>query len=106
MCPVAPFRNSRSVPQRTQKVHAFTLIELLVVIGIIALLAAMLLPALGKARYRASQVNEMSGARQLLIAWNLYAEDHADSVLPGYRYGLSATDFQGRPVNHPINTPN
>jgi hypothetical protein len=45
----------------------------------------------------------MSGARQLLIAWNLYAEDHADSVLPGYRYGLSATDFQGRPVNHPIN---
>ena len=81
----------------------FTLVELLVVIGIIALLAAMLLPALGKARYRASQVNEMSGARQLLIAWSLYAEDHSDSVLPGYRYGLTATDFQGRPVNHPIN---
>jgi type II secretory pathway pseudopilin PulG len=79
------------------------LIELLVVVGIIALLAAMLLPALGKARYRASQVNEMSGARQLLIAWTLYAEDHSDTVLPGYRYGLTATDFQGRPVQHPIN---
>jgi prepilin-type N-terminal cleavage/methylation domain-containing protein len=63
--------------------RAFTLIELLVVIGIIALLAAMLLPALGKARYRASQVNEMSGSRQLLIAWSLYAEDNSDSVLPG-----------------------
>jgi prepilin-type N-terminal cleavage/methylation domain-containing protein len=83
--------------------RAFTLIELLVVIGIIALLAAMLLPALGKARYRASQVNEMSGSRQLLIAWSLYAEDNSDSVLPGYRYGLMATDFQGRAVNHPIN---
>jgi len=82
---------------------AFTLLELLVVIGIIALLAAMLLPALGKARYRASQVNEMSGARQLLIAWTLYAEDHSDAVLPGYRYGLVANDFQGRPVQHPIN---
>jgi hypothetical protein len=58
---------------------------------------------LGKARYRASQVNEMSGSRQLLIAWSLYAEDNSDSVLPGYRYGLNATDFQGRPVSHPIN---
>lgn len=85
------------------RLHAFTLIELLLVIGIIALLAAMLLPALGKARYRASQVNEMSGSRQLLIAWSLYAEDNSDSVLPGYRHGLNASDFQGRPVNHPIN---
>jgi hypothetical protein len=75
----------------------------LVVIGVISLLAAMLLPALGKARYRASQVNEMSGSRQLLIAWSLYAEDNSDSVLPGYRYGLNANDFQGHPVNHPIN---
>lgn len=97
----SPVWTSPALPGR--RIHAFTLIELLVVIGIIALLAAMLLPALGKARYRASQVNEMSGARQLLIAWSLYAEDHSDSVLPGYRYGLNATDFQGRPVNHPIN---
>jgi len=97
----SPVWTSPALPGR--RIHAFTLIELLVVIGIIALLAAMLLPALGKARYRASQVNEMSGARQLLIAWSLYAEDHSDSVLPGYRYGLNATDFEGRPVNHPIN---
>ena len=103
MCIVPPsYLRSASVPQG-KRFHAFTLIELLVVIGIIALLAAMLLPALGKARYRASQVNEMSGSRQLLIAWRLYAEDNSDSVLPGYRYGLNATDFQGHPVNHPIN---
>jgi len=103
MCIVPPsYFRCASVPQG-KRFHAFTLIELLVVIGIIALLAAMLLPALGKARYRASQVNEMSGSRQLLIAWRLYAEDNSDSVLPGYRYGLNATDFQGHPVNHPIN---
>ena len=103
MCIVPPsYFRCASVPQG-KRFHAFTLIELMVVIGIIALLAAMLLPALGKARYRASQVNEMSGSRQLLIAWRLYAEDNSDSVLPGYRYGLNATDFQGHPVNHPIN---
>ena len=103
MCIVPPsYFRSASVPQG-KRFHAFTLIALLVVIGIIALLAAMLLPALGKARYRASQVNEMSGSRQLLIAWRLYAEDNSDSVLPGYRYGLNANDFQGHPVNHPIN---
>ena len=103
MCIVPPsyFRCASGPPGK--RFHAFTLLELMVVIGIIALLAAMLLPALGKARYRASQVNEMSGSRQLLIAWRLYAEDNSDSVLPGYRYGLNANDFQGHPVNHPIN---
>jgi prepilin-type N-terminal cleavage/methylation domain-containing protein len=90
-------------PSRRKGAHGFTLIELLVVIAIIALLAAMLLPALGKARYRASQVNEMSGSRQLLVAWRMYAEDNNDSVLPGYRYGLEAHDLQGRQVPHPIN---
>lgn len=90
-------------PFRRRGAGGFTLVELLVSVGIIALLAAMLLPALGKARYRASQVNEMSAARQLLIAWSLYAADHSDSVLPGYRYGLEALDFDGRQVPHPIN---
>ncbi len=81
----------------------FTLIELLVTVGIIALLAGMLLPAMGKARYRAAQVNEMSATRQVLLAWRVYAEDSGDSVLPGYRYGFEAHDFRGNPVTHPIN---
>jgi len=97
------FQSGSVSSRRRGGAEGFTLVELLVTIGIIALLAAMLLPALGKARYRASQVNELSSARQLLIAWRLYADDHSDTVLPGYRYGLEALDFEGRPVPHPIN---
>lgn len=82
---------------------AFTLVELLVVVAVIALMAGLLIPALGKAKYRAAQANETSSARQLMIAWHLYAGDHNDSVLPGYRHGLEAKDLHGRSIPHPIN---
>lgn len=83
--------------------QGFTLVELLVVIAIIALLAGMLLPALGKAKGQARRANEINSARQLMIGWQLYADDHESRVLPGYRYGYPAQDFQGRDVTHPIN---
>jgi hypothetical protein len=38
-----------------------------------------------------------------MIAWHMYANDHNDSVLPGYRYGLEAKDLKGNQVPHPIN---
>ena len=66
---------------RCGKACAFTLIGLLVVIAIIAILAALLLPALAAAKKRAWSIACLNNVRQLEVCWHLYATDH-NSVLP------------------------
>lgn len=67
--------------------RGFTLIELLVVVSIIALLVAILLPALSKARKQAKQVVCGVHLRQIGTVFFLYAQDYQDVLPPSYGGG-------------------
>jgi len=88
-----PATNRSSVllaPSSSRQSRGFTLIELLVVIAIIAILASMLLPALGKAKQKALGISCMNNSKQLALAWILYADNNND------RLALNPWDLSGQ----------
>ena len=76
--------------------RAFTLIELLVVIAIIAILSALLLPALTGAKSQARTTFCLNNKRQLALAWLMYAQDSRDHL--AYNgYSVMGAYFMGSP---------
>jgi prepilin-type N-terminal cleavage/methylation domain-containing protein/prepilin-type processing-associated H-X9-DG protein len=70
-----------------QKTNAFTLIELLVVIAIIAVLMAILFPALNRAREQGRRAACLNYLKQLALAWNMYADDNDGRIVNGEAAG-------------------
>lgn len=67
--------------------RAFTLVELLVVIAVIAILAALLLPALSRSKIRAIQIQCVSNYKQAGVGLQMYCNDSNDQLPPGSHNG-------------------
>jgi prepilin-type N-terminal cleavage/methylation domain-containing protein len=87
-----PINSKPHHPTRQYSIHAFTLVELLVVIGIIAVLVAILLPALNRAREQANLIDCQSRLRQMGQALGIYVTEHQGYLPYGdVRYDPTST---------------
>jgi prepilin-type N-terminal cleavage/methylation domain-containing protein/prepilin-type processing-associated H-X9-DG protein len=77
--------------------NAFTLIELLVVIAIIAILMAILMPTLSRAREQGKRGACLNNVKQLALSWNVYADDFDGRI-------VNANTGDGGPIKNPPKT--
>src|SRR5208282_5673321 len=91
MIAATPQRKRSAPPASFGGQAGFTLIELLVVVAIIKIIAALLLPALSRAKLKAQGVMCMNNSKQLMLGWRMYADDNQDFLLFGY--GSTPTDM-------------
>ncbi len=85
------------------RVHGqgFTLAELLVAIAIIAILAALLLPALSRVRNQSAKATDLDNLHQTMVAMQVYAQNNKDSLpWSNWDYGPAGLVVYAGPDSH------
>jgi len=94
--PITPIvvTHQPKAPIKSRRCRGFTLIELLVVIAVIALLIAILIPALRSAREQGQRVVCLSNLKQLTLAWTAYATEYESLLVRGTAFGISIAGYR------------